>query len=391
MIYLDNAATTPVSEEVVNRMKRYFDIDFANPSGLYEPAFNNQKVIDEGREIIAGVLNCSREEIYYTSGGTESDNWALKGVAYALKNKGNHIITSKIEHHAILNTCKFLKSQGYDITYIDVDDNGIVKLDELIKAIRKETILISIMTANNEVGSLQPVDKIGAIAKERGILFHTDAVQAFGHIPIDVKHCNIDLLSASSHKFGGPKGCGFLYVNKSFDIVPFMHGGSQENKKRAGTSNVSGIVGMVEAVKESNLNMQNRMAYEIRLRDYMIKRIFKEIPFCRINGDRYKRLPNNINFSFKNVEGQSIVVLLSEDGICVSSGSACSSSEKEPSHVLKAIGLTDELANGAVRFTLSHKNTKEEIDYTINKLKEIVFKLRISENKKKSVTNSMIV
>ncbi len=376
MIYLDNAATTRMKTEIVKKMMNYYDKDFANPSGVYEIAYINQKVIDEGREIIAGALNCSKEEIYYTSGGTESDNWALKGIAYALKDKGRHIITSKIEHHAILNTCAFLEKQGYKITYVNVDANGIVKLDELIRAIRKDTILISIMTANNEVGSLQPIDKIGHIAREKGILFHTDAVQAFGHIPLDVNLYNIDLLSASSHKFGGPKGCGFLYIRKNVDIVSLMHGGSQEGKRRAGTSNVPGIVGMTEALKDAMLNMRDRMAYEIRLRDYMINRISKEIPFCRLNGDRYRRLPNNINFSFKDMEGQSMVVLLSEEGICVSAASACSAGEKGSSHVLRAMGIADELSHGTVRFTISHETTKEEIDYTINKLKEIVCKMR---------------
>lgn len=376
MIYLDNAATTRMRSDIVDKMKIYFDKDYANPSGLYEMAYMNQKVLEEGREIIAGALNCDKNEIYYTSGGTESDNWALKGVANAMKNKGNHIISSKIEHHAVLRTLQFLEKHGYEITYVNVDSNGIVKIDEIVRAIRKNTILISIMTANNEIGSLQPIDKIGYIAKERGIFFHTDAVQAFGHIPIDVKRSNIDLLSSSSHKFGGPKGCGFLYVNKNVNITPLMHGGGQENKKRAGTSNVPGVVGMTEAIKDSMLHMQQRMAYEIRLRDYMIKRIYKEIPFCRLNGDRYKRLPNNVNFSFKNVEGQSLVVLLSEEGICVSAGSACSAGEKAPSHVLRAIDIPDELAYGTVRFTLSYENTKEEVDYTVNKLKEIVNKLR---------------
>lgn len=376
MIYLDNAATTRMKSEIVDKMKVYLDTDFGNPSGLYEFAYSNQRAMEEAREIIAGALNCDKEEIYFTSGGTESDNWALKGIANALKYKGNHIITSKIEHHAIIHTCNFLERQGFKITYVNVDSNGIVKIDEIMKAIRKDTILISIMTANNEIGSLQPIDIIGDIAKEKGILFHTDAVQAFGHIPIDVRRSKIDLLSASSHKFGGPKGCGFLYVNNRIDIEPFMHGGSQEKKKRAGTSNVPGIVGMSEALKDAVLNMHNRMAYEIRLRDYMVKRIFKEIPFCRLNGDRFKRLPNNVNFSFKNVEGQSIVVLMSEAGVCVSSGSACSSGDKNPSHVIQAIGLPDELAYGTVRITLSYENTKEEIDYTVNKLKEIVNKIR---------------
>lgn len=376
MIYLDNAATTKMKTEIVDKMNKYHCESYANPSGLYEAAFLNNKVLDDGREVLAGALNCDKEEIYYTSGGTESDNWALKGIAYALKEKGNHIITSKIEHHAILNTCDFLQEQGFSITYLNVGANGMVRIEELLKAIRKNTILISIMAANNEVGTLQPIEKIGQIARSRGIVFHTDAVQAFGHIPLDVKAFNIDLLSASSHKFGGPKGCGFMYVRNGIDIVPFMHGGGQENRKRAGTSNVPGIVGMAEAAKDSIGSMRSRMAYEIRLRDYMIKRITREIPFCVLNGDRYKRLPNNVNISFKNVESQNIVALLSDEGICVSSGSACSSGDKNISHVLKAMGINKDLAYGTVRFTLSHENTREEIDFTVNKLKEIVYKLR---------------
>ncbi len=376
MIYMDNAATTRVKSEIADIIKKYYDTNYANPSGLYDAAFENYKIIEEGREIIAGILNCDKQEIYYTSGGTESDNWALKGVAKALKNRGNHIIVTKIEHHAVINTCKFLEKEGFEITYVGVDKDGVVRIDEIVKAIRKETILISVMTANNEIGTLQPIETIGKIARENGILFHTDAVQAFGHINVDVKKSKIDLLSASSHKFGGPKGCGFLYIRKGIDIEPFMHGGGQEMKKRAGTSNVSGIVGMVEAIKDSYINMYNRMAYEIRLRDYMINRIYKEIPFARLNGDRYRRLPNNINFSFKNVEGPNIVALLAENGICASSGSACSSGEKGPSHVLKAIGLSDEWSYGAIRFTLSYENTKADIDYTVNKLKEIVYKIR---------------
>ncbi len=376
MIYLDNAATTKMDAKIVDKMKRFYCESYANPSGLYEAAFLNNKVLDESREIIAELLNCKEEEIYYTSGGTESDNWALKGVAYGLKHKGNHIITSKIEHHAILHTCEFLETQGFEVSYINVDDTGMVKLDDLAKAIRKNTILISVMTANNEIGTIQPIERIGYFAREKGIYFHTDAVQAFGHIPIDVKRLNIDLLSASSHKFQGPKGCGFMYIREGVDIVPFMHGGSQEKKKRAGTGNVPGIVGMAEAARVSGMNMRKYMAYEIRLRDYMINRILKEIPFSVLNGDRYKRLPNNVNVSFKNVESQNIVALLSDKGICSSSGSACSSGDKSVSHVLRAIRANKEYAPGTVRFTLSHENTKEEIDFVVDRLKEIVYKLR---------------
>ncbi len=376
MIYLDNAATTKVSEKVADKMKVFCCENYANPAGIYEIAYNNQKAIEDGRIELAHMLNCDKEEIYYTSGGTESDNWALKGVAYAMKEKGRHIITSKIEHHAVLNACEFLEHLGYDISYIDVDKNGLIKVEELVKTIRNDTVLISVMTANNEVGTIQPIDIIGRVARERGIIFHTDAVQAFGHIPIDVRKLNIDLLSVSSHKFGGPKGCGFLYIRKGTKIAPFMHGGGQENKMRAGTSNVPGIMGMVEAAKDATKSMKGRMAYEIRLRDYMINRILKEIPFSVLNGDRYKRLPNNINFGFKNVEGHNIVLLLSDAGICASSGSACSSSDVKISHVLRAMGVKTEWAGGTVRFTLSHENSKDEIDYTVNKLKEIVYKLR---------------
>lgn len=376
MIYLDNAATTKVCTRALDSMKPYFDKNYGNPSSIYEFATENKEVIDGGREIIAGIINCDSEEIYYTSGGSESDNWALKGMAFALKDKGKHIITTQIEHHAILNTCDFLENEGFEVTYLETDRNGIVNINQLKNAIREDTILVSIMAANNEIGSLQPLEEIGKITAAKNIIFHTDAVQAFCHIPIDVKRCHIDMLSASSHKFCGPKGVGFLYVNKKHDIMPFIHGGSQERKKRAGTSNVPGIVGMIEASKEANLSMKSRMAYEIRLRDYMIKRIVKEIPFCRLNGDRYKRLPNNVNFSFMNVDGQTVIMMLDEAGICASTGSACTSGDSAPSHVLKAIGLDDELAYGSVRFTLSHENTKADIDFTVNELKKIIFKLR---------------
>lgn len=376
MIYLDNAATTRMSDKVANVMRKYMVEDYYNPSAIYENAYKCMKVVENSKEIIAGAINCSSDEIYITSGGTESDNWVLKGVANAYKDKGNHIIVSKIEHHAILNTCKYLEEMGYDVTYLNVDENGCVNLNELKSAIKKETILISIMYANNEVGTLQPIEQIGQIAKRYNILFHTDAVQAFGHIPIDVNRLNIDMLSASSHKFGGPKGVGFLYVKSGLKIKPLIHGGSQENGMRGGTTNVSGIVGMAEAIKDSMINMRVRMAYEIRLRDYMINRILREIPFCKLNGDRFKRLPNNINIGFKNVEGHSIIALLSDEEICASTGSACSSGDNDASHVLKAMRIQKDFLQGAVRFTISHENTKGEIDIVVNKLKEIIYKLR---------------
>lgn len=376
MIYLDNAATTRMSDKVANAMRKYMVEDYYNPSAIYENAYKCMKVVENSKEIIAGAINCSSDEIYITSGGTESDNWVLKGVANAYKDKGNHIIVSKIEHHAILNTCKYLEEMGYDVTYLNVDENGCVNLNELKSAIKKETILISIMYANNEVGTLQPIEQIGQIAKRYNILFHTDAVQAFGHIPIDVNRLNIDMLSASSHKFGGPKGVGFLYVKNGLKMKPLIHGGSQENGMRGGTTNVSGIVGMAEAIKDSMINMRARMAYEIRLRDYMINRILREIPFCKLNGDRFKRLPNNINIGFKNVEGHSIIALLSDEEICASTGSACSSGDNDASHVLKAMRIQKDFLQGAVRFTISHENTKGEIDIVVNKLKEIIYKLR---------------
>ena len=376
IIYLDHAATTATRPEVVDAMLPYFTENFWNPSSVYTPALNNRKVVDESRETIARSLGTTAENIYFTAGGSESDNWALKCTAEAYANKGKHIITSKIEHHAILHTCEYLEKKGFEITYIDVDENGILKLDDLKAAIRPDTILISVMFANNEIGTIQPINEIGAIAKEHGILFHTDAVQAFGQVPINVDEMNIDMLSSSGHKLNGPKGIGFLYIRKGVKIRSFVHGGAQERKRRAGTENVPGIVGFGKAVELAVASMDDRIRKETELRDYAIARIEKEIPYCRLNGDRTRRLPNNINFSFRFVEGESLLIMLDMKGICASSGSACTSGSLDPSHVLLAIGLPHEIAHGSLRMTLSAETTKEEIDYTIDNLKEIVAHLR---------------
>ncbi|EGG84792.2 cysteine desulfurase NifS [Lachnospiraceae bacterium 2_1_46FAA] len=375
-VYLDNAATTKTAPEVVEAMLPYFTEHYGNPSSVYSFASKNKEVITKQREIIADVLGASANEIYFTAGGSESDNWALKATAEAYKDKGNHIITTKIEHHAILHTAEYLEKQGFEVTYLDVDENGIVKLDELKKAIRPTTILISIMFANNEIGTIQPIKEIGEIAKEHGILFHTDAVQAFGQIPVNVDECHIDMLSASGHKLNGPKGIGFLYIRKGVKIRSFVHGGAQERKRRAGTENVPGIVGFGTAVKLAVDTMKERTDKEIQLRDYMIERISEEIPYAKLNGDAKKRLPNNVNFSFRFIEGESLLIMLDMKGICASSGSACTSGSLDPSHVLLAIGLPHEIAHGSLRMTLSEETTKEDIDYVIDNLKDIVSKLR---------------
>ena len=377
MIYLDNAATTKTAPEVVEAMLPYFSEHYGNPSSIYSLAGESKDAVTKARETIAGILGARTEEIYFTAGGTESDNWAIKAAFEAYKAKGNHIITTKIEHHAVLHTCQYLeKERGAKVTYLDVDENGLVKLEELEKAITPETILISVMFANNEIGTIQPVLEIGMIAREHGILFHTDAVQAFGQLPIDVDACRIDMLSSSAHKINGPKGIGFLYIRKGVKIRSFVHGGAQERKRRAGTENVPGIVGYGAAAKLAADTMEERTAKERELRDYMIGRIQSEVECCRLNGDPVKRLPNNVNFSFEFVEGESLLIMLDMEGICASSGSACTSGSLDPSHVLLAIGLPHELAHGSLRLTLSAETTKEEIDYTVDKIKEIVAKLR---------------
>ena len=376
IIYLDHAATTATRPEVVDAMLPYFTENFWNPSSVYTPALNNRKVVDESRETIARSLGTTAENIYFTAGGSESDNWALKCTAEAYANKGKHIITSKIEHHAILHTCEYLEKKGFEITYIDVDENGILKLDDLKAAIRPDTILISVMFANNEIGTIEPLKEIGAIAKKHGVLFHTDAVQAFAHVPINVDEMNIDMLSASGHKINGPKGIGVMYIRKGVKIRSFIHGGAQERQRRAGTHNVPGIVGIGKAAELAVANMQKNTEYEIKLRDHLIERVLHEIPYTRLNGDRTDRLPNNANFCFRFIEGESMLILLDQAGICGSSGSACTSGSLDPSHVLLAIGLPHEIAHGSLRLTLSEKTTMEEIDYTVDKLKAIIERLR---------------
>ena len=376
VIYLDNAATTKVAPEVVEAMLPYFTENYGNPSSVYGFAAKNKEAITKQREIIANALGASKEEIYFTAGGSESDNWALKATAEAYKTKGNHIITTKIEHHAILQTAEYLAKQGYEITFLDVDEDGMVKIDELKAAIRPTTILISVMFANNEIGTIQPIREIGAIAKENGILFHTDAVQAFGQVPINVDDYHIDMLSASGHKLNGPKGIGFLYIRKGLKLRSFVHGGGQERKRRAGTENVPGIIGIGTATDRAMRTMKERTARETELRDYLIERILDEVPYTRLNGHPSKRLPNNTNFSFRFIEGESLLIMLDMKGICGSSGSACTSGSLDPSHVLLAIGLPHEIAHGSLRLTLSEDTTKEEIDYVVESVKEIVARLR---------------
>lgn len=376
LIYLDNAATTQVYPEVLEAMTPYFTEYYGNPSAIYTFAGKTKKAVDEARAVVASGIGAKPEEIYFTGGGSEADNWALKAAAEAYADKGKHIITTKIEHHAILHTAQYLEKNGYEVTYLDVDENGIVSPENLKKAIRPDTILISVMMANNEIGTIEPIEELGAIAKENGILFHTDAVQTFGHIPIDVDKMNIDMLSASAHKLNGPKGIGFLYIRKGVKIRSFIHGGAQERQRRAGTHNVPGIVGFGKAAELALRDMEERKKYESELRDYLIERVLEEIPYTRLNGDRQKRLPGNVNFCFRFVEGESLLILLDQNGICASSGSACTSGSLDPSHVLLAIGLPHEIAHGSLRLTLSEKTTKEEIDFTIDKIKEIVERLR---------------
>ena len=376
MIYLDNAATTKTRPEVVEAMLPYFTESYGNPSSVYTFSAKSKEAVTKAREIIADSLGVKSNEIYFTAGGSEADNWALVAAAEAYEAKGKHIITSKIEHHAILHTCEYLEKRGYEVTYLDVDENGVVKLDELKKAIRPDTILISIMFANNEIGTIEPIKEIGAIAKEHGILFHTDAVQAYGHVPISADEYNIDMLSASGHKINGPKGIGFLYIRKGVKIRSFIHGGAQERRRRAGTENVPGIVGFGKAVQLAMDEMEERTKKEVEMREYLMEKVLREVPFTRINGSRNSRLPNNINFAFQFIEGESLLIKLDMAGICGSSGSACTSGSLDPSHVLLAIGLPHEIAHGSLRLTLSEENTMEEMDITADKIKEIVAYLR---------------
>ncbi len=376
LIYLDNAATTKVKPEVVEAMLPYFTEYYGNPSSVYEFSEESRKGITHAREVIANALGAKTNEIYFTGCGTESDNWALKATAEAYKEKGNHIITTKIEHHAILHSCEWLEKHGVEVTYLDVDENGRISLEELEQAIRPETILISIMFANNEIGTIEPVKEIGQIARKHGVLFHTDAVQAFGHEPINVDEYNIDMLSASGHKINAPKGVGFLYIRTGVKIRSFIHGGAQERKRRGGTENVAQIVGMGRAVELAMESLEQRKAKETELRDYLMEKVMSTVPYTRINGDRKNRLANNINFAFQFIEGESLLIMLDMAGICGSSGSACTSGSLDPSHVLLAIGLPHEIAHGSLRLTLSEENTKEEMDYVAETIKNVVERLR---------------
>ena len=376
IIYMDNAATTRVSKDVLDAMLPYFRENYGNPSAVYSFADQSKKAVDQARTQAANVIGAKTEEIYFTAGGSESDNWVLKAAAEAYASKGKHIITSKIEHHAVLHTCQHLEKQGYEITYLDVDENGMVSTRDLQSAIRPDTILISIMAANNEIGTIEPLAEIGKIAKEHGILFHTDAVQAYGHIPIQVDEMNIDMLSASGHKLNGPKGVGILYIRKGVKIRSFIHGGAQERNRRAGTLNVPGIVGFGKAAEIAQNTMQERQKQVVQLREHLIDRVLSEIPHTRLNGHRTERLPNNVNFCFRFIEGESLLILLDQLGICASSGSACTSGALDPSHVLLAIGLPHEIAHGSLRLTLSVENTVEDVDFVVDELKKIVERLR---------------
>lgn len=376
MIYLDNAATTKTAPEVVDAMLPYFSEYYGNASTIYSLGAESKKAMDHARQTIADSLGAKPEEIYFTAGGSESDNWALKATAEAYASKGKHIITTKIEHHAILHTCEYLEKRGFEITYLNVDRDGLISLDELKAAIRPDTILISVMFANNEIGTIEPIAEIGEIAKEHGVLFHTDAVQAYAQVPIHVDEMHIDMLSASGHKLNGPKEIGFLYIRKGVKIRSFVHGGAQERSRRAGTENIPGIVGLGAAVERAMRIMDSKTRKEIELRDYLIGRLENEIPHCWLNGHRTKRLPNNINFSFLFIEGESMLIMLDMKGICASSGSACTSGSLDPSHVLLAIGLKHEEAHGSLRLTLSEDSTKEEMDIVAEEVKKIVQRLR---------------
>lgn len=376
VIYLDNAATTKVYPEVLDAMMPFFTEHYANPAAFYSFANPAQKAVHEAREQIAKLIGAKNEEIYFTGGGSESDNWAIKATAEAYKNKGKHIITSTIEHHAVLHTCQWLEKNGYEVTYVNVDEDGVLKLDELEAAIRPDTILISVMAANNEIGTIQPLKEIGEIAHKHGVLFHTDAVQAYAHIPLNVDEMNIDMLSASGHKIHGPKGIGIMYIRKGVKILSFMHGGAQERRRRAGTHNVPGIVGMGKAVEIAAQRMDEQGKSIAKMRDYLIEQVLEKVPYARLNGHKTNRLPNNANFCFRFIEGEGMLILLDQAGIYGSSGSACTSGSLDPSHVLLAIGLPHEIAHGSLRLTLSEETTKEDIDYTVDKLAEIIARLR---------------
>ncbi len=376
MIYLDNGATTRMAPEVLEAMLPYLGGEFGNPSAVYSLGARAKKAVNEARRSIAGLVGARQEEIFFTSGGTEADNWALKAAAEGFKARGRHIVTTKVEHHAVLRACGYLEQRGFEVTYVDVDGEGLVRLEALEAALRPDTILVSVMTANNETGVIQPIREIGALTRERGICFHTDGVQAFGHIPVNVDHLGVDMLSASAHKCGGPKGVGMLYVRRGVGLPSFLQGGGQEDHRRAGTENVPGIVGFGAAARRAADRMEEQAGKERQLREYLIRRIQEEIPHCRLNGHRERRLPGNVNFTFQGLQGEPLLLALDMKDICVSAGAACHAGSLEPSHVLTAMGLSPQEASGALRFTLSGENTREELDQVVECLKESAARLR---------------
>lgn len=375
-IYLDNSATTIIREEVAKVMIENLEKAYGNPSSIYKIARENKAILEENRLKVAKAINCDKDELFFTGGGSESNNWALKSIVETYKSKGNHIITTEIEHHAILHVCEYLEKNGCEVTYLKVDNDGNISLDELKKAIKPETILISIMFANNEIGTINPVKEIGQIARDNKILFHTDAVQAIGHTKVDVKDMNIDMLSMSAHKFYGPKGVGALYVRKGIKMIPLIHGGAQERGRRAGTENIISIIGMGKAIELAILEIDSEMERIKKLRDNLIDGILNNIPYSRLNGTRENRLVGNCNISFKFIEGESILLLLDMNEICASSGSACTSGSLDPSHVLLAIGLPHEEAHGSLRLSLGLYNTQEDVDFLLEKLPPIIEKMR---------------
>ena len=375
-VYLDYSATTPVKDEVVKEMIPYYTERYGNPSSLYSQGLDAKDGLEEARRRVAGLINAEPREIFFTSCGTESDNWVLEGTADTLKNKGKHIITTKIEHHAVLHTCQYLEKQGFEVTYLDVDSEGFVKPEALEKAIREDTILISIMMVNNEIGTIEPIKELAAVAKDHGVHFHTDAVQALGNVPIDVKELGVDFLSISAHKIYGPKGVGALYTRSGLKISSFMHGGAQESKRRAGTENLAGIAGFGKAAELAGKNLENHIEHSSKLRDYFWKKIEENITGVQLNGPKEQRHPGNLNVSFDYIEGEAILLMLDANGISVSTGSACSSKSLVPSHVLEAIGVSITKMNGTVRFTVGDFTTKEDIDYTVDVLIKIVERLR---------------
>ena len=376
IIYLDNAATTPMYEEAVEAMLPYFSEWFGNPSSQYGLANEGKRAVENARKQIAATIGARPEEIYFTGSGTEADNWAIKMVAQAYKDKGRHIITTKIEHHAVLHTCEALEREGYRVTYLSPDEDGLISPESLLRVLTPDTVLVSIMTANNEIGTIEPIEELAKLTAERGILFHTDAVQAYGKLPLSVEDGTIAMLSASAHKIGGPKGVGFLYVRRDVRLSSFLHGGAQEKRRRAGTENVPGIVGFAKAAELTFAGREETERRESELRDYFMKRVLAEIPYVRVTGSERHRLSGHVSFCFQFIEGETVLIMLDSDGVCASSGSACTTGQTEPSHVLMAIGLPEDVAHGALRFTLGRDTTREEIDFTIDRMKDVIGKVR---------------